>query len=125
VVTDSEPPLGRTHLRILRLKEVITLAGLGRAAIYQMKREGKFPKPVKIGVRAVGWIAEDVDPASVPREKRSQLYLELGAHGTSRSNSQTTWAVTARNQLSPFLIPPLAPSSCPLERSMCVRVGYD
>ena len=34
--------------------------GLRRAAIYQMQREGKFPKPVKIGVRAVGWIAEDV-----------------------------------------------------------------
>jgi prophage regulatory protein len=46
--------------RILRLKEVIATIGLGRAAIYQMQREGKFPKPVKIGVRAVGWIAEDV-----------------------------------------------------------------
>ena len=56
----SEPPLGRSHLRILRLKEVMATVGLGRAAIYQMKREGKFPKPVKIGVRAVGWIAEDV-----------------------------------------------------------------
>jgi prophage regulatory protein len=46
--------------RILRLKEVTATIGLGRAAIYQMQREGKFPKPVKIGVRAVGWIAEDV-----------------------------------------------------------------
>jgi Prophage CP4-57 regulatory protein (AlpA) len=25
-----------------------------------MQREGKFPKPVKIGVRAVGWVTEDV-----------------------------------------------------------------
>jgi prophage regulatory protein len=46
--------------RILRLKEVMSTVGLGRAAIYQMQREGKFPKPVKIGVRAVGWVAEDV-----------------------------------------------------------------
>jgi len=46
--------------RILRLKEVMATIGLGRAAIYQMQREGKFPRPVKIGVRAVGWIAEDV-----------------------------------------------------------------
>jgi prophage regulatory protein len=46
--------------RILRLKEVMATIGLRRAAIYQMQREGKFPKPVKIGVRAVGWIAEDV-----------------------------------------------------------------
>ena len=46
--------------RILRLKEVMSTIGLGRAAIYQMQREGKFPKPVKIGVRAVGWVAEDV-----------------------------------------------------------------
>jgi prophage regulatory protein len=54
-LSENYPPT-----RILRLKEVIATIGLGRAAIYQMQREGKFPKPVKIGVRAVGWIAEDV-----------------------------------------------------------------
>jgi prophage regulatory protein len=54
-LSENYPPT-----RILRLKEVIGTIGLGRAAIYQMQREGTFPKPVKIGVRAVGWIAEDV-----------------------------------------------------------------
>jgi prophage regulatory protein len=53
-LSEKHPPT-----RILRLKDMATI-GLGRAAIYQMKREGKFPMPVKIGVRAVGWIAEDV-----------------------------------------------------------------
>jgi prophage regulatory protein len=59
-VTGAELSEKYPPTRILRLKEVIATIGLGRAAIYQMQREGKFPKPVKIGVRAVGWIAEDV-----------------------------------------------------------------
>lgn len=37
-----------------------------------MQREGKFPKPVKIGVRAVGWIAEDV-LAWIARQANRQI----------------------------------------------------
>jgi hypothetical protein len=42
-----------------------------------MQREGKFPKPVKIGVRAVGWIAEDV-LAWVAR--RANRQIAIAAH---------------------------------------------
>lgn len=38
----------------------MSLVGLGRSAIYQMQAEGRFPKSVKLGARAVGWIADDV-----------------------------------------------------------------
>ena len=60
LLTNAELSEKYPPTRILRPKEVIATIGLGRAAIYQMQREGKFPKPVKIGVRAVGWVAEDV-----------------------------------------------------------------
>jgi prophage regulatory protein len=60
LLTGVEPSGMRPLIRILRLKEVMATIGLGRAHIYHMQREGKFPKPVKIGVRAVGWMAEDV-----------------------------------------------------------------
>ena len=46
--------------QILRLKEVMAIVGLGRSAIYNMRAAGTFPKPVRLGARAVGWIAEDV-----------------------------------------------------------------
>ncbi len=41
--------------RILRRPEVEARTGLSRSTIYFMISEGKFPKPVKIGRRAVGW----------------------------------------------------------------------
>src|SRR6185437_8197909 len=46
--------------QILRLKEVMAMVGLGRSAIYRMRAAGTFPKPVRLGARAVGWIADDV-----------------------------------------------------------------
>lgn len=41
--------------RLLRLAEVKHLTGLGRTAIYDGIKAKTFPKPVKIGVRAVAW----------------------------------------------------------------------
>ena len=42
--------------RILRLPEVKTLTGLQRSTIYKQVSEGKFPKPISLGDRAVGWL---------------------------------------------------------------------
>lgn len=41
--------------RILRRPEVEKLVGLSRSTLYAMMQEGAFPKPVKLGKRAVGW----------------------------------------------------------------------
>jgi prophage regulatory protein len=49
-----------SHQRILRLREVRALTGLGRSFIYQLQAEGRFPQRVKLGVRAVGWVEEEV-----------------------------------------------------------------
>lgn len=46
----------RSHIdRLLRRKEVENLTGRGRSAIYEGMAAGTFPKPVKIGARAVAW----------------------------------------------------------------------
>jgi prophage regulatory protein len=34
---------------------VITLVGLKRASIYKLMHANKFPRPIKIGLRAVAW----------------------------------------------------------------------
>ena len=46
---------------IWRLPEVLRQTGLSRSTIYEMISRGEFPRQVKLGRRAVGWIANDVD----------------------------------------------------------------
>ncbi len=46
---------------ILRLPTVKARTGLSRSTIYLRISEGRFPKPVSLGGRAVGWIEEEVD----------------------------------------------------------------
>ena len=41
--------------RLLRRPEVEELTGLARATLYQKMAMGHFPRPVKLGVRAVAW----------------------------------------------------------------------
>tara|TARA_R100001039_G_C1840944_1_gene102042 strand:- start:350 stop:535 length:186 start_codon:yes stop_codon:yes gene_type:complete len=44
----------------MRLTEVMGTTGLGRSSIYNRMTEGAFPKPVPLGGRAVGWVADEV-----------------------------------------------------------------
>lgn len=46
---------------ILRRKDVEACTGLSRSAIYQMMAEGKFPRPVRLGLRAVGWHSSSIE----------------------------------------------------------------
>lgn len=41
--------------RYLRLPDVKAETGLGKTSIYNLIRDGEFPKPVKISSRAVAW----------------------------------------------------------------------
>lgn len=54
-------PINHVERRILRRSDVERKTGLKRAFLYNLMREGKFPKSVRIGVRAVGWDALEVD----------------------------------------------------------------
>ena len=44
--------------RILRLPEV---TGFGRSTIYALMANGEFPRSIRIGARAVGWLESDID----------------------------------------------------------------
>jgi prophage regulatory protein len=41
--------------RILRRPDVEARTGLSRSTIYLMMSRGDFPKPIRLGQRAVGW----------------------------------------------------------------------
>lgn len=43
------------HLRTYRLPEVRQVTGLSTSTIYAMIARGEFPRPVRLGKRAVGW----------------------------------------------------------------------
>ena len=47
--------------QILRRKQLETRLGLSRSSIYQMMADGKFPYPIKLGNRSVGWISSDIE----------------------------------------------------------------
>lgn len=46
--------------RILKIREVVHASGLSRAAVYRAAKAGTFPTPVKIGLRASGWVEAEV-----------------------------------------------------------------
>ncbi|OZB36173.1 MAG: hypothetical protein B7X44_07170 [Halothiobacillus sp. 15-55-196] len=46
---------------IHRLPSVKTLTGLSRSSIYRLIADGKFPKPIKLGERAIGWKQDDLE----------------------------------------------------------------
>ncbi|MGK7650877.1 helix-turn-helix transcriptional regulator [Roseovarius sp. B08] len=41
--------------KILRCREVQHAIGLSRSTIYRMIERGDFPRPQKLGLRAIGW----------------------------------------------------------------------
>ena len=46
--------------RILRLPSVRRRTGLSRSSIYLRISQGRFPKPISLGARAVGWLESEV-----------------------------------------------------------------
>ena len=46
---------------ILRLPAVKTRTGLSRSTIYLRVAEGRFPKSISLGARAVGWVDAEVE----------------------------------------------------------------
>ena len=46
--------------RMLRLRDVTSTCGLSRSAIYRGVEENTFPRPVRIGRRAVAWNSDEI-----------------------------------------------------------------
>lgn len=47
-------------MRLIKLKEVMTLTSLARSTIYKYMSEGHFPKTVSLGDRSVAWVEDEV-----------------------------------------------------------------
>lgn len=52
-------PLPSEHA-ILRLPQVLATVAVSRSTLYDLIKRGRFPAPVKLGLRASGWPADEV-----------------------------------------------------------------
>ncbi|MFP3567718.1 helix-turn-helix transcriptional regulator [Paraburkholderia sp. SIMBA_030] len=46
--------------KILRLPGVLEMVGVKKTTIYEWVKLDLFPRPVRLGARAVGWLESDV-----------------------------------------------------------------
>lgn len=60
-------------MRVYRLPQVCEATGRCRTAIYDAIKGGTFPKPIQLGSRAVGWLADEVDAWIISRPRKGAL----------------------------------------------------
>ncbi len=67
--------MSTTNQSLIRLPEVLKRTGFGKAWIYRLISEGRFPAPVKIGVRAVAFVESEVDEWINQLSNQAELML--------------------------------------------------
>lgn len=63
--------MSEKYQRLLRLADVRDRVPYSRSTIYQLIAEGKFPKPVNLGARAVAWLECEIEAWIAERIERS------------------------------------------------------
>lgn len=48
-------------MKLIKLKDVIAMTSLSKASIYRQIKAGIFPRPIKVGQRAVAWVLDEID----------------------------------------------------------------
>ena len=59
--SQTTAPAPLVEHRILRRAEVEAKTGFKRAHIYSLMKDGKFPKALRLGVRAVSWDSVEIN----------------------------------------------------------------
>ena len=55
--------------KLFQITEAAHACGLSRSTLYQYIKDGDFPKPVRLGLRAVGWLESDISEWIAARVK--------------------------------------------------------
>lgn len=58
---DTERHVPSEPLSILRMPAVVRRVGLSRSSIYSYQRAGTFPRAVKIGPHAMGYVEQEIN----------------------------------------------------------------
>lgn len=92
-----------TVSKLIRLPAVQDATGLGRNTIYEAMKRGDFPRPIKIGMRAVAWRISDIEQwvnsrLDVEDQMEARLEHQVRAgRGPVRTGSRTRTRTAARN----------------------------
>ena len=76
---------------ILRLPTVKARTGLSRSTIYLRISEGRFPKPVSLGGRAVGWIEAEINDWLNQQIEASRTVTAEGSQEYDHKNKGPHW----------------------------------
>lgn len=57
---------------VIKLPEVLQIVKCSKAKVYSEMKKGNFPKPIKLGDRAVAWLMDDVTKWLEQRIKQSK-----------------------------------------------------
>ena len=93
--------------RLLTLRDVTAMTALSRSAVYALMAESRFPKPIRVGSRAVRWVEQEVLDYIA---SRPLVYTRGLARGTAASPStpRRPWPCRAGRRRAP----PPAPWRC-------------
>lgn len=47
--------------QIIRLPQLVEKTGISRAHVYALIGRGEFPRPIRLGRRAVGWREDEIE----------------------------------------------------------------
>lgn len=71
-------------IKVLRRTEVEAKLGLSRSTIYELlNSDSDFPRPIKLGRAAVGWIEFEVDAWLKQQMEKRKRRPELPRHSTN------------------------------------------
>lgn len=66
-LVQPSPVPGDVVAVLLRLRAVMHVTGLSRSTLYRLIADEQFPRPVRLGPRAVAWRRSDVEAWSEAR----------------------------------------------------------
>lgn len=66
-------------MKLIRLKKVMSITGLGRSSIYKFMTEGNFPQSISLGERAVAWENSEIEEWVLNKiEQRDEKPVKVG-----------------------------------------------
>jgi prophage regulatory protein len=65
--------------QLLRLPQVMERVGLRPTRLYELMGDGSFPKPIRLGERAVAWLESEVDAWIVAQAQKPRVEIRTSS----------------------------------------------
>ncbi len=50
----------RSPMKVLKLKDVVTLTGISKVTLWRLEQKGEFPQKISLSPNRVGWVESEV-----------------------------------------------------------------